>query len=231
MAYIHTLYASLNRKEMEKEKFEDAFINALNKNFPLHSKYFELEFKIFQELGGSIFEINKCLILEFYRASITLTNHVLERLLKIALIYNEAGINPIPSEDWSSTFEGPNEKYGTKPLGNSIELCEKLELISADEKEYLFDTIRTLMRNGFSHADPSKILAGLPDESIFFQSSFSDPEKLNPVGINQKVVPFLQAIQMDNFAKNTAFSYFNYVFELITKIELRIVDKQNKSSI
>lgn len=216
---------------MEKELFEKAFIDNLNKNFQSRSKYFDFQFYVFSELGGSIFEINKCLILEFHRASITLTNNLLERLLKLSLIYNEAGIGPKPVEDWSSAFEEPNSKYLSIPLGNSIEKCRKLDLITENEKVFLFDTIRELMRNGFSHADSTKILNGIPDEMTMFQGSFSNPTDIKPVNVNQKIIPFMQAIHVENFAKENAANYFDYVFELIKKIDQRIIDKNEKKRI
>jgi hypothetical protein len=216
---------------MEKVLFEKAFMDNLNKNFQSRSKCFEFEFYVFSELEGTVFEINKCLILEFYRASITLTNNLLERLLKLSLIYDEAGIGPKPVEDWSSTFEEPNKKYSSIPLGNSIEKCRKLDLITEEEKVFLFDTIRELMRNGFSHADSSKILNGIPDESTMFQCSFSNPTEIKPVTLNQKTIPFIQAIHIENFAKENAANYFDYVYDLIKKIDKRLIDKNKNTSI
>lgn len=216
---------------MEKELFEKAFIDSLNKNFQSLSKYFDFEFYVFSELGGTVFEVNKCLILEFYRSSITLTNNLLERLLKLSLIYQEAGIGPKPVEDLASTFEESNRKYSLISLGNSIEKCKKFELITENEKVFLFDTIRELMRNGFSHADSTKILNGLPDETIMFQSSFLNPTEIRPVTLNQKIIPFMQAIHIENFAKENAVIYFDYVYELIKKIDQRLIDRNNKTSI
>ncbi|MGB3948484.1 MAG: hypothetical protein WBM13_10900 [Bacteroidia bacterium] len=213
---------------MEKELFEKALIEKLNKNFQSCSKYFDFEFYVFSELGGTVFEVNKCLILEFYRASITLTNYLLERLLKLSLIYDEAGILPKPVEDWGAIFEEPNKKYSSIPLGNSIEQCRKLDLITEKEKVFLFDTIRELMRNGFSHADSSKILNGIPDETKMFQGSFSNPTEIKPVTVNQKTIPFIQAIHIENFAKKNAANYFDYVFELIKKIDQRLIDRNKK---
>ena len=211
---------------MEKKVFEEDFIKKLNANFPEYSKYFDFELKIFCELNTLIFEINKCLILELSRASITLTNNLLERLLKLALIKHDTGIGPIPIEKWNEVFEGPNRKYGSISLGNSIEKCKKFELITKNEKTFLFDIIRELMRNGFSHADSSKILADLPDETKMFQGSFSNPNAdLREVSINQKIIPIFQALQMQDFAKENAKPYFNFVFNLIFKIEERLTKK------
>jgi hypothetical protein len=211
---------------MEKELFERAFIEDLNKNFIKRSKFFDFEFYVFSELGTSVFEINKCLILEFYQASITLTNNLLERLLKLALIYNETGIEPKPIESWGYIFEEPNRKYSSISLGNSIEKCLKFNLITQSEKSILFDTIRNLMRNGFSHADSSKILNGIPDEITMFQGSFLNPTEINPVIVKQKVIPFIQALHIENFAEDNAVNYFEYVFKLIQKIDQRIVNNK-----
>lgn len=215
---------------MEKELFEKAFLDNLNKNFQSRSKYFDFQFYIFTELGGTVFEINKCLILEFHRASITLTNNLLERLLKLSLIYNEAGIGPKPVEDWSSAFEEPNKKYSSIPLGNSIEKCRKYDLITEHEKVFLFNTIRELMRNGFSHADSTKILNGIPDETTMFQGSFLNPTEIKPIIMNQKIIPFMQAVHIDNFAKENASNYFDYIFELIMKIDQRLIDRNIKAT-
>ncbi|SEL53585.1 hypothetical protein SAMN04487910_2748 [Aquimarina amphilecti] len=212
---------------MEKEIFEKSFIEKLNNNFPVFAKYFDFNLKVFCEFNTLIFEINKCLILELNRASITLTNNLLERLLKLALINNETGIGPLPIEKWNDVFSEPNKKYGSIPLGNSIEKCKKLELITTDEKTFLFDTIRQLMRNGFSHADSSKILSDLPDESKMFQGSLINPnEDLKEVRVNQKIIPTFQALQMERFANENAKPYFDFVFKLIFRIEKRLLEKQ-----
>lgn len=212
---------------MEKKIFEKTFIEDLNRNFEAHVKYFEFKFYTYPELGSSIFEINKCLILQFYRASITLTNNVLERVLKLALIYNEVGIGPKPVENWSDIFFKPNQKYGSKQLGNTIELCKKENLITEVEKKILFDTIRELMRNGFSHSDPSKILKDLPDETPIYHANLLNPKEVKEVQVNYKTIPIFQSMQMDEFAKQNAFEYFKFVFELMKKIDERLKLKYN----
>ena len=210
---------------MEKQLFEKDFLLKLNNNFDKQSKYFDFEFYVFTELGTSIFEINKCLILELYGASITLTNNVLERLLKLALIYNEAGAEPKHVENWNEVFLEPNRKYSSLHLANSIDLCKKFELITDEEKTFLFDTVRKLMRNGFSHYDTNKILENISDDTTFFSGSFANPTSLTPISLNQKVIPLFQSLQVENFAKQNAIFYFDYVFNLINKIDDRLKNK------
>ncbi len=213
---------------MKQIVFEKNLADCLEKNYSKFSKYFEFKTKVFRfrELELLIFQVNKCLILDLHSASITLTNHILERLLKLGLIYDEAGIGVIPVEKWSSVYMEPNRKYSNIPLGNSIELCRKFELITIEEKGFLFDIIRDLMRNVFSHSDLSKILAGLPNETFAIHGNFSGHGEFNQINLNQKVIPFLQAVNMENFAKENASHYFDYVFNLIDKIENRIIEKR-----
>jgi hypothetical protein len=212
---------------MDKEIFQKSFTEKLDKNFSELSKNFEFRFKIFSEFNTLIFELNKCLILELNRAAITLTNHLLERLLKLALIYDEAGFGPTPLEDWNEKFGTPTKKYNSINLGSSIELCRKKNLITKSEKDILFNKIRILMRNGFSHADSTDILANIPDETPMFVGNLKNPnEKLKEIGINQKIIPTFQAIQMEGFAKESAKPYFHFVFSLIHKIENRLLEKR-----
>ena len=211
---------------MSNEIHKDYLTEKLDKNLSDFAKYFEFNLEVFCEFNTVIFEINQCLIFELHRASLTLTNHLLERLLKLALIQNDTGIDSSPVEEWNDKFSEPNRKYGAIDLGNSIELCKKKELITQSEKDVLFDTVRSLMRNGFSHADSSKILANIPDESKIFQGSFSNPNgKLKEASVNQKVIPVFQALQMEAFAKNNSISYFDFVFKLVFKIEKRLIKK------
>jgi hypothetical protein len=213
---------------MKKELFEKAFMDTLNENFDKYSKYFDFEYYVYPELGPIIFEITKCFIVGFNRAAITLTNHLLERVLKLSLIYNETGIGPKPIDTWDSAFAEANKKYTSFKLGNSIEKCKKESLITESEEKILASTIRELMRNGFSHADPSKTLESLPDESSFFQGSFSNSTEFKKVKFNQKVIPIFQSIQMDNFTKENALPYFDFVFKLMKSIDLRLKQKSNK---
>lgn len=225
LGYLRLVCKLKNR--MDKEIFEKSFIEKLDKNFPELSKNFDFRFKIFSEFNTLIFELNKCLILELNRASITLTNHLLERLLKLALIYNESGFGPTPLEEWNEKFGEPTKKYNSISLGNSIELCKKKNLITDSEKNILFNTIRVLMRNGFSHADSTYILANIPDETPMYVGNLKRPnDNLKEIGVNQKIIPTFQAIQMESFAKENAKPYFHFVFDLTHKIENRIIDKK-----
>lgn len=198
---------------------------SINRSYSEFEPYLDIDYKLFFDLRSTVWEITNCIMLEFDKAAITLTNNLLERLLKLSLIYNDVGIDPIPFNQWNNVFSETDSKYGSIKLGNSIELCKKHNLITQEEKNYLFHSIRELMRNGFSHADASKILKEYPDEMVGFQGSLSNPSSINRLNLNQKTIPPLQGVQIENFAKSNAKSYFLYVVELLKKIEYRLISK------
>ncbi len=206
--------------------FKTAFMESFDKKFPERLSVFkDANYRALTELSELVFEINKCIIVELHNAAITLTNHFLERLLKLALIYNEVGVGPIPLEHWNDTFGEANKKYSSISLSIAINKCEEYSLIMPAEKKFLHEIIRVQLRNGFSHADPGMILKNIPRENTFFQGSFSTPNELTPIKMNQTDIPVFQSILIRNFAKNNAEYYFDQVFELSKRIENRLLEK------
>lgn len=81
------------------------------------------------------------------------------------------------------------------------------------------------MRNGFSHGDSEKVLIDFPDQMKGFQVSIADSTNVEQVVLNQKEIPFMQSPLIDDFAKHNALHYFEFVFELMIKIEERLIEK------
>ncbi|WP_435181344.1 hypothetical protein [Cellulophaga omnivescoria] len=77
-----------NNIDSENKAFLDSlFKKALEENFEHYKHYLRNpRFYYFTDLKSTIGEIVKCLITESHTAAITLTNHFLERILKLALI-------------------------------------------------------------------------------------------------------------------------------------------------
>ncbi|MCD0475411.1 hypothetical protein LPB87_13520 [Flavobacterium sp. EDS] len=213
---------------MSKSNIEQGILKRVNKNYNEVSNFLNPQFEICSELNTIIYEINTCVLLDLHKATITLTNYLLERLLKIALIYNEAGIGPVEDlNDLDNIFKEPNRKYGDITLEKSIKKCREFDLITDDEECILHERIRKLLRNGFSHADSSKILKDLPDEYKMFQGSFSNPNEVREVFLNTKINPTFQALHMTEYATLQAFPYYKFVFNLIFKIEKRLKETVN----
>jgi hypothetical protein len=155
-----------------------------------------------------------------------LTNNLLERLLKLALINNKVGLGAIPVEKWDSVFSETDKLFGSLNMWQTIVECTKEKLITNVETELLDKSIRDQIRNGFSHADSNKILVNVPDKTKGFIGNLSGELDLKQVEFNQKIFPASQSILIDNFAKTNASSYFEFVFSLLVKIESRLIEKE-----
>lgn len=81
------------------------------------------------------------------------------------------------------------------------------------------------MRNGFSHYDTTKILENIPDDTTFMTGNFTNPTDLQPISLNQKIIPLFQSLQIENFAKQNALFYFDFVFNLIKRIDDKLKNK------
>lgn len=210
----------LNRELLVKE-----FNDGLDKNFDSLKEYLSFyTVTIFIELKSNIFQNIQCLIVNAYSASITLTNHMLERLLKLALIQNDIGLNPLQIKNWNRTYKEPHQ-YSKMVLHKTIKLCHECNLINDLQEKYLTD-MREQFRNGFSHFDPTKILIDHKETSeIHFPNE--NPGDSYDIEVNMKQIPVLQDYYVRKFARENALPYFDYVFHLIRSIENELKFKHN----
>jgi hypothetical protein len=211
--------------DMNRERLVKEFNDGLEKNFDDLKEYLSFyTVTIFSELKSNIFQNIQCLTVNAYSASIALTNHTLERLLKLALIQNEIGLRPVKITDWNDTYKEPHQ-YSKMVLYKTIKLCHEYNLISDLQEKYLTD-MREQFRNGFSHFDPTKILINHKETSeIYFPNK--NPEDSYDIEVNMKQIPVLQDYYVRKFARENALPYFDYVFHLIISIEKELKFKHN----
>lgn len=206
-----------NNIDSENKAFLDSlFKKALEKNFEHYKHYLRNpRFYYFTDLKSTIGEIVKCLIIESHTAAITLTNHFLERILKLALIQKASGTQPEKIKDWNETYSA-SDKYSSCTMNCTIKECKELGIIS----EYEFDELtqlRQTIRNGFSHYDPKKILRDSENTIDLIDKSDSENKKIE--GIKYKEIPTLQNFFVRKFARENSEEYFDYVFNLMLNIE------------
>lgn len=213
---------------MSQKEYTNFLADYSQKNFEEFEKYFQFECKVFYELKSVIFEINNCLILELNRAALTLTNFLLERLLKITLIYNEAGIGPLDTKEWNRVYATPHKKCNKLNFGQTIEKCRHLGLIDDGERKYLDEVARNLVRNGFSQADSTKITDKLPKHILAYQSTFDNPTKIEEITFERAIIPTFQAEIMRDFAQINAKIYFKFAYNLIPNIEKKLEYFKNR---
>lgn len=201
-------FKNLLQKQVEKginEKFDNLFLYLKNPRF-----YY------FVELETNIWQVIKCLICESYSASITLTNHILERTLKLALIHNDAGLQPKSIEDWNETYK-ESHKYSSWVMHETIEECKNQNLITSEQvKELKF--YKNAIRNGFSHFDAEKIL--IEESNIVKAKQIKSKNNQSEIiSLNLKQIPTLQNNYVSKFAEENAEIYFDFVFNIIIHIE------------
>ncbi len=117
----------------------------------------------FPELDPVRREVALCLVFGLPQAAITLTNHLLESLLKNALSYDYArkhqpNNQPPPGAATRSLVDWLREaklQYANKDLNFTIDRACTVGLITKAQKKRLHE-IRQDFRNAFSHADKDK---------------------------------------------------------------------------
>lgn len=206
---------------LDKDIVKELANQYIEKNFDELYDFFPQKVEFMHELTPLYFQINYCLMFELHIASITLTNHFLERLLKIALVYNEVGTRK-GFTNVSYHFKDAHTKYQDKKLFDSINSCFDKGLISEEQKDYLHKEVREQIRNGFSHSDPDTIIDPKKGKKLFTRI---EPVDENHILHGFNLDPFIQSQFMYNFAKNEALRYFKNIFGISKQIEHILVQK------
>lgn len=162
-------------------------------------------------------EICTCLITGCSQASITLTNHLLEKSLKIFLFHVEpTSQNYTDAEEIEKHFKEMNRIYGGKDLSDTINNCCSKGLITREQKNILHG-YRDQFRNAFGHAEPNKIFGQTEKEVIVF-NPFIHSKVPEPVKVKVADFPFLHDHQQKEIAEENCGKYFEYVDRLIKSV-------------
>ena len=207
---------------MNFNDYSNFLTESAKKNFENNNKYFEFDSIVFSELKPLIYQINNCLILEFYISALTTTNYLIERLLKIALIYNEVRSKSVEIKQLDDLYKLPNKKYIKLNFEKTIQKCRALGLIDDSEQIFLDKKIRPLVRNPYSHGDPTKITNTLPSKSKAYVGNLNNPGVIEEIEFEKHSIPTFQNIIFNDFAEKNAPVYFDFAFNLIFNIERKI---------
>ena len=219
----------------------DNFIAELNanirNNYNTIAEAFENEYG-WPEVDSVRSEVCKCLICGLHQAAITLTNHLLESVLKKALIIEESAKNKTAHSDITNVFDDATEKYANKNLDFTINQACRKGLINKEEKNILHG-FREQYRNAFSHADPQKTFSGIsipatifttkdldnPEE--FFKRAFTDkPNVILSAENNVIIQGLVQRIK----AEQEAVHYFLAIDGIIRNLYLKLFEaSRNKT--
>ena len=177
-------------------------------------------------------EITLALIFGLAQAAITLTNHLLESLLKNSLIYFDSDkqsskepkeINKLV-DSLVKLFSPGRTKYGSQYLSNNINSACRLGIITEDEKVQLHE-YREHFRNAYGHSDAEKIFG---DKTITAQGVKIEDDKLIS-GDNEisriAELTIVQGLTQVYQAQEEAIPYFLYMDGLVRRIFSRLFPK------
>lgn len=174
------------------------------------------------EMDTLRYEISLCLIFGFYQAALTLTNHMLESLLKFSLSYKYVFDNEDEESDSDHSIDSLIEKlkpefeyYDNKSLNNTINKAYNKGLINEERKEQLHKH-RKLLRNAYSHADKKKIHQDVKVPIRSLHMDETGKYNLDPEAEHKIVdLPFIHGIAQIKHAEANAPAYFKNVDDLV----------------
>jgi hypothetical protein len=174
---------------------------------------------LFKELEYNIKESTYCLIIGAKTASITNTNLILERALKLGLIQYEAGhIIDFQNKDSVNEYIKCDRKYAGKNLDQNIQTCLKHGILTENEANELKE-YKLKFRDGFSHFTPKNILKG--EKSLISVPRSEIDSKLE----SEFKTPTYQAAEVRQFAHNEAEKHLAYVLNIINHLQHKILEK------
>lgn len=210
---------------------DQAALSEYTKTFPSRFKLVELEYCTpydWPEMDTLRHEICGCISFGLNQAAITLTNHLLESLLKYSLAYHYSLNHPkhLGAEQqlaeliMNFTEEGL-KKYGKANLNQNINEANRLGLINDEELE-LLHSFRKKFRNPFGHSDKEDTFDDLsiPVNVATLQGSelISQPE----VVVQIAKMPILHGIAQAQLAEIDAPQYFQKMDRLVRKVKTRV---------
>ncbi|WP_299218466.1 hypothetical protein [uncultured Aquimarina sp.] len=216
---------------MEKEEYIIQYEKRVNKNYDELSFFINDNLHILSNLKSVKYEIINCLMIEQFQASITITNHFLEKMLKSALIskYIE-GLKFSDSDELNLKLKEAYKKYDDKTLKQSIDSALEIDIINKDEFNYI-NKVRDDIRNAFSHAQMDKINKGKPERIKMFSFNINEVQKSI---INTATVPKgkelnistqelgIQALIQEDHSKSIAYTYFKSIYTITKNIDVRL---------
>ena len=213
-----------NQKIKEKANL---FSDSITQNMPKLESFHNVHFYIFCQQEFLVNEALNCLLLGLNHASIYTTNHLLEKILKVALINKHTAGLHIGDTGFNKKEAEAQKLYDGEKLNNNINKAFKLEILTENEKDKLHE-LRKNFRNPYSHAETAPFLKDLPQTFVGVMGSISEGivalQTNNPVSLKEISIPTSilgQHLQKEN-ANQSAFDYFKVVFTIMCSIEKKM---------
>lgn len=208
----------------KRNNLQEVFETGIKIKYDNYKEYlFETNLFLFESLEKNIEESVYCLIIGAYTASITNTNLILERAIKLALIQFDAkNLLDFSNDDLIQKYIESDRKFSGKNLDQNIQTCQSFKIFTEDEAKELKE-YKLKFRDGFSHFTPKNILKG--EKSLF---SIPGIEKIDEKVSVYLKLPTYQAAEVMQFAINNAENHLKYVLKIINHLQFKILDKFSK---
>lgn len=200
-----------------REELIDNFNTNLNKiGFIFYNEYGKPEL---DPLRG---EISKCLICDLCQASIALTNHLMEKFLKIIVI--DADVKQRIKEkvdlnqdvDIFSIYKPSLDKYDGCDLYKTLNEAKERSLLTENQYGRLID-LKNEFRNPYSHAQISKISKDQTvDVAVVNVDSVNNASDIRRVSVVD--IPIIQGIAQSIQSKVDAYKYFQILDSIIREV-------------
>jgi hypothetical protein len=225
--------------EGEKKALDEEFKSILRqrkehieKNYPLIRHCHLTEYGL-PELEPLRYEITLCLTFGLYQAALTLTNHLLESLLKCALSYHYAlqkqPKQAISLKTFTEWFKEAQSRYNDKELSYTINQASTHGFITKEEKKKLHH-FRTTLRNAYGHADRRKQFGNttVPAQAV----NFADTKAIKEGKQNVPLVdlPLFHGFFQVIYAEADAVPYYLFIDNLARHIIAKLFPDQKLKS-
>lgn len=188
------------------------------------------------EMDTLRYEICGCISFGCNQAAITLTNHLLESLLKYSLSYRYSINNLTPPDKEYEVIEllmkyseKGFKKYGKKTLNSNLIEAKKVGLINEEEYNKL-QYFRSKFRNPFGHSDKEKIFDGLVQPVSGAKFEGATIIERTPVNIEVARMPVLHGLVQAQIAELQAPLYFKEMDKIVRVVKNRVFPESEKTA-
>ena len=225
--------------EATKKQYSDEAHQLINERVEYVKQYYPRMRDAYQEPYGFSnldpirHEASIAIIFGLFQAGITLTNHLLEALMKIAIISKisadsvseEADFKGDLVDSFIEKHKPSQDKYGSANLHNNINKVHALGLIDDDQKD-LLHSFREQFRNAYGHADKAKTFGDstMPVQGVRMHPDGMELQDRKEVKIADLIIG--QGMAQAEIAKRTAPEYFLAIDEVTRQILGRLFGDQ-----
>jgi hypothetical protein len=162
-------------------------------------------------------EICLDIVFGLWQSAMTLTNHMLESFLKLALTYAKRRPTKVQEPAANAIVDSVAEsakKYDSMELSSTINAACRAGLITKAQKKDLHG-FRQNLRNAYSHAERGKVAgdASIPIRSVQVTDSGFVDQGVSEFPVS--ALPVMHAFAQCEHAKANAAPYFRYIDSLV----------------